>query len=468
MRRFPIRLLIPGLIEWSALAYLASWTPLERHIVEVIAILVVTSAVYLICCGLILKEPQSQKPAQAGAAPSMLRNSCAAGRPGALCGRVPQEPLQAYRLGVWIAVFAVLFRLTVVSLPPSFTDDVLRYRWEARVQLEGDSPYEVAPSDPAFARLRDETYPRISGPDFRAVYGPFTELAYRAAYRCTRGWAGGDALREVFWLKLPSMICDLALIAVLLRWRGKAALLYAWNPLPIFEFWVNGHNDSLMLLPLVLALFAAERARWGWAFTALGMAISAKIWPAALVPLFAGRNLARWKYTLLTAAVCAAWMAPFGLGLIRNGPFASGFLGGWRNNDSIYGLLLWTLGDAYRAKYAAAALVVVSVFWVTVRGWPISRACLAVITVLLLVSSNSHPWYLTWLLALLPAHPSLGLLLWTSLVPLAYQVLPAWENLGQWEGVSPLRWFIYVPVFLLLLYEWFASTWKNREKSQVH
>lgn len=436
MRRVPIRFVLPALVEWAGLAYLSTRTPLERHIVEVIAILVVTSAVYLISCGLILKETQSGKP------------------------------FQGNSLGVWIVGFAVLFRLTVACLPPAFTDDVLRYRWEARLQLEGASPYEVAPSDPRVTHLRDVTYARLSGPDFRAVYGPFTELAYRFAYQMIRPWAGGDPHREVFWLKLPSMIFDLAVIAVLWVWKRERALLYAWGPLPIFEFWVNGHNDSLMLLPLVLALAAAERQRWRPAFAWLGMAMAAKLWPAALLPVFVGRNLTRWKGGLLAIGVFAVWFAPFGLGFIGNARFATGFLGGWRNNDSVYGLLLWATEDAYSAKYVSGAILMAAVVWVTWRGWAMSRAALCIVVVMLLVASNNHPWYLTWMLVLLPAYPSLGLLAWTALVPLAYRVLPGWELLGVWEGIHPLRWFIYAPVFLVLLYESFAAAQRKLKKTR--
>jgi alpha-1,6-mannosyltransferase len=436
MSRIPIRLVMPALIEWAGLTFLATRKPLERHVEEVIAILAVTSAVYLISCAVILNESQSEKP------------------------------FQVNSLSRWVVGFAVVFRLTVAGLPPSFTDDVLRYRWEARVQLEGASPYEVAPSDAAARHLRDATYARISGPDFRAVYGPFTELVYRFAYQLIRPWAGGDPYREVFWLKLPSMVFDLGVLAALVGWKRERALLYAWSPLPVFEFWVNGHNDSLLLLPLVLSIIAAERGRWSPGLAWLGVAIAAKLLPVALLPVYAGRTLRRWKECLLAVAVSGVLLAPFGMGLIRNGPFASGFLGGWRNNDSLYGLLLWLTGDVYRAKYFAAALLVSMVAWVTWRGWRLSKAVLGVIVVLLLVSSNSHPWYLTWMLVLLPAHPSLGLLLWTALVPIAYQVLPGWEIQGEWNGVSPLRWLIYTPVFVVLLYEWF--TLRQQSPKKIH
>jgi hypothetical protein len=74
------------------------------------------------------------------------------------------------------------------------------------------------------------------------------------------------------WFKLPAALADLGLIATLwalLKARGmptKRLLIYAWSPLPVFEFWVSGHNDAIALLFVVLALYAAEKRRWLWSF----------------------------------------------------------------------------------------------------------------------------------------------------------------------------------------------------------
>ncbi len=186
--------------------------------------------------------------------------------------------------------------------------------------------------------------------------------------------------------------------------------------------------------------------------------------PSRLLPVFVGRSLARWKEALLAVGVFAAWLVPFGAGLIRNAPFASGFLGGWRNNDSVYGVLLWATGDVYRAKYAAGAILLGVVAWTVWQGWTPWRAALVITVTILLVASNNHPWYLAWMLVLLPGSPTLGLLAWAALVPLAYRVLPAWEVLGRWEGVDSLRWFIYGPVFLVLLYEWVIQPARRKSK----
>ena len=90
---------------------------------------------------------------------------------------------------------------------------------------------------------------------------------------------------QVFWLKLPAVVCELALIwavAELLRRRGMPAdrlLIYAWAPLPIVEFWIGGHNDALVVLTDRVALVAAAANRWPAAFLALTVGIAAKICP---------------------------------------------------------------------------------------------------------------------------------------------------------------------------------------------
>lgn len=430
MSALPWRLLVPAVaIEAGLSALLASQHEFSR-VPDAIAILLGTFAVYIISVWVVLKKPQSS----------------------------PRLILAA----------AVIFRLTIWPLYPTFTDDLFRYRWEARLQLSGSNPYAKPPSDPSVAFLRDETFTTIPGRDFRAVYGPATEHVYRIAFSAIQSLTP-NPYQQIFWLKFPAAIFDLGILAILWHLLPAEALprsrilLYAWSPLPIFEFWGNGHNDALALCPLVAALYMARRHHWTWAFSMLGLAAAAKVWPAALAPLF--WRPSRWRQSLMFPVIGILLMLPFGSGLISNVRFLSGFLGGWRNNDSIYGLLLWITGDQYPAKYAAFAIAFLAVAFALLRHLPLIKGSLVVIATMLLVSANCHPWYLTWLLPLLAFHPSLALLAWTGLIPIAYQVLPRWELLGEWNGSTSLRWYIYLPVFALLAWE----SWKflkNRDGSR--
>lgn len=364
-----------------------------------------------------------------------------------------------------ILLAAMVFRLTVWWLEPRFTDDLYRYRWEARLQLAGGNPYRVSPQDPAVQFLRDETFFQIPGRDARAVYGPLTLLVYRETFRWIERFATRPE-QQVFWLKLPSAIFDLGLLGALWAlvraggWDGQRILIYAWAPLPIFEFWGNGHNDPLALCPLVLAWWAAVSGRWLICFFLLGLSAAAKIWPVVLAPLLVWPS--RWRQSLLLPATVVLLLAPFGDGLLSNGRLLLGFLGGWRNNDSVFGFLLWLTGDPRWATSAACLLVVAAIVYARVKRLPLTQGGLVVVSTLLFVSANCHPWYLTWLIPLLVFHPSLALLTWTGLIPLAYEVLPAWRLLGEWRGLTAGRWLIYAPVFTLLAYEGVVNMFQKK------
>jgi hypothetical protein len=86
---------------------------------------------------------------------------------------------------------------------------------------------------------------------------------------------------------------------------------------------------------------------------------------------------------------------------------------------------------------------------------------------MLMISANCHPWYLTWILPLLAFHPVPALLLWTAVMPLAYEVLIGWTILGEWNGSTPTRWWIYVPVYGLLIFGWLLRLRETRHETET-
>ena len=358
-----------------------------------------------------------------------------------------------------VAGAAIGFRLTVWPLFPQLSDDPFRYRWEGMLQAHGGNPYQSRPIDPEWSHLRDSAFPRVVAKDVKGGYGPLLELIERWTYRGVARFTD-DPHAQVFWFKLPYVMFDLGLIAVLwalLAAKGLATerlLIYAWSPLPVVEFWATGHNDSVAIFFVVLALLAAARQRWTPAFAALTLAACAKIWPLVLFPIFVGWKRfrpRRWYQWLVSLPIAGLLGWPYWSNVEENVRFMSGFLGGWRNNDSLYGLLLWLTGDQYPAKYAAFAIVGGTALVVTLLRWPLERAVLSTVVVMLFVSANCHPWYLTWIIPLLAIVPVPALLLWTALIPLAYRVVIEWAGLGQWHGSTAWRWHIYVPVYGMLL-----------------
>ena len=295
----------------------------------------------------------------------------------------------------FIVACGILFRLTLWPIAPAFSDDVARYRWEGKLQAAGGNPYQVRPNDARWSQLRDSTFSDIVAKDFKAGYGPLSEL-FEAGWYQVLARAVSDPHRQVFWFKLPGALFDLAASGALLKLlavRGLPAvraIVYLWSPLPVFEFWCSGHNDSLVLLPLLIAVILAVRGRWILAFGCLGIAAAAKLWPVILVPLFVTYALRRRAGLLkltaglaLFASIPIACFVPYRADIVENIRFMSGFLGGWRNNDLLFGLLLRITSQPDRVKYLTLSILAALILLIAAMRWPIERSVIFTIVALL-------------------------------------------------------------------------------------
>jgi len=399
---------------------------LKQHVIETIVLLLIAGLFYLVSAYLITDISIRTKP---------------------------------YKLLTLIVFAGLVFRVTVWPLYPALSDDIFRYRWEGKLQDAGGNPYTVRPVDAEWALLRDSAFPQVVGKDFKGVYGPLTELIELGTYRAVRAFEP-DSIRQVFWFKLPSALFDLGAVAALYlllqaqKIPAERLLIYGWSPLPVMEFWATGHNDALAIFLVLLALLAATKQAWTWAFAAVALATAAKVWPALLFPLFIGWKgwgPQRWYQWWVAIPILGLLAWPYWTNVWENARLMSGFVGGWRNNDSLFGFLFWLTRDLYVAKKMAFAVVFAAIVTVTFLRWPLARAVLTVLTVLLMVSANCHPWYLTWILPLLALYAVPGLLLWSALVPLAHAAVISWVAVGEWHGSTAIRWYEYVPVYLALV-----------------
>ena len=320
----------------------------------------------------------------------------------------------------FVVMLAVAYRLIAFSMASEFTDDLYRYRWEGRLQLVGGNPYQERPGDPRWSQLRDETFPLVDGKDFKAVYGPLVENLEREMAR----------LSSAVWAqKIPSILADLALLFLLARWHGaRAALLYGWCPLAIVEFAGMGHNDALLILSLALAMRYRSAA-------ALGAAIAVKWWPALLLPAFIRAD----RRTAWAVVVPVVLFLPYASDIRDNADFASGFLGGWSNNPSLF----WVIEAISPSKAAAKYIVMGLVGGIALIPQELERSVLTTTLAILLLSANVHPWYLTWLLphwAILTVPP---LAVWMALTPLQYWGLYEWRTAGRWVERGPWNAVVY-------------------------
>ena len=331
----------------------------------------------------------------------------------------------AGRRKFWLMIgFALAFRsVALFGTQPYLSTDVYRYVWDGRVEGAGINPYRYVSSDPALGALRDAAvYGRMNRPDARTIYPPGAEMFF---FMVTRVW------ESVGTMRVAAVACEAVAVwgmCGLLQTFGlsrKRVLLYAWHPLPVWEFAGSGHVDAVVVAALVLGLWAVRR---GWATAAgiaLASAVAVKLFPVVLFPAFYRRW--DWKLPLALAATIAIVYLPYlGVGL---GNIFDFLLHGYASEEGLASgerfflaalLNRWChvrlTGQMFQGLTAFALAGLAA--WVLLTRprdalTPIRRAAaLAVLFNVLL--SPGYAWYFAWLVIFLPFVPWLGLLWLTT------------------------------------------------------
>jgi hypothetical protein len=333
----------------------------------------------------------------------------------------------------FVLLIAALLRLLVFPAAPS--DDVNRYVWEGRIQHEGVNPYRVAPSDARLAPLRDESWGGINHPDLTAIYPPATQLVFRLLSQV------GFGPRQV---KAAMAILDLAVVlalAALLRARGVPTgrvIVYAWSPLAVFQVAGRGHQEPLLLLPMLLAVLALEGASprriLGGSMAALG--VMAK-WVGGPLLLVWFRKL---RPKGLVAAACLAlllWLpyADAGFAIFQT---LQHFHADFHFADSLNALAGAVLGPAGGRLACAIALLAVTAT-LAIRQPDPAWAARGVLGATLLLSPTVHPWYFLWVLPWAALGRPWGWVALTATVPLYAGALEVIA--GSWDALKEVAWW---------------------------
>jgi len=198
-----------------------------------------------------------------------------------------------------VLLFAVLFRIAMICAPPTLSDDIYRYVWDGKLSAHGINPYLYRPDAPELVSFRDKAiFGNMSSGIVYSVYPPVSQAVFLL---------GALTPYPIKAIKIIYSLFDIGTIIVLwllLSHMGlpkRNIILYAWNPLPIYEFAGSGHTDSALLFFTLLTLLLFARQKYFGSFTALGLAIISKLLPLVFLPFLFFAVPGRRKYWL------AAW-----------------------------------------------------------------------------------------------------------------------------------------------------------------
>jgi alpha-1,6-mannosyltransferase len=361
-----------------------------------------------------------------------------------------------------ILIVGVAMRCLLLPGTPVSTD-LFRYIWDGRVQAAGFNPYLHVPSDVAVSSLRDGAiYPNMNRADYApGIYPPTAQIVFYLITRISEAPIAMKAAMVAF-----EGLAVWAMLQLLAR-RGlprSRILLYAWHPLPLWEFARSGHVDIVAIAFLLLAFLATERRSPILAGAALGAGALVKYFHVVTGPAL----YERWDWRLPLAFVVT--VAVLYLPYIGVGAKVFGFLGGYMSEEGLdrgSGIFWWQLIGAFVSLpqqafsfYLGAGALVMAVLGLVVvmrarrPDADLAGAMVLAVTFTLLVSPH-YAWYFAWLVPFLCFYPVVGVIYLTCAVSLLY--FAHWPP-TLWESLP-----IYVPCVLILVTEF---AWRRRRKAE--
>lgn len=286
-----------------------------------------------------------------------------------------------------VLLVTILFAVPLFFTYPINATDIFRYFVRARVAtVHGESPLVAPPS--AFP---DDPYLPLAGTwaTETSPYGPVWELLAGGITILS----GQDLLIALLLFKGLGLLSHLGIGAVIWHSQGderpgeRAAqtVLWAWNPALLYMFVVDGHNDAVMILWLLLGYWLLEHQRRPVA-GALTLALAPLTKPIGLLPLpflllAAWRRMPgtsqRWRFLLgggagsLALAVLA--FLPFGSPLeLARRLLREVAIGGGFSPATLVWFLSQRLGPGIsgaRLGQIGALIFAVVALWLLWRSW---------------------------------------------------------------------------------------------------
>jgi len=356
-----------------------------------------------------------------------------------------------------IIFFAIIFRLCLIPSDPSvLSRDMYRYIWDGRVQQEGINPYLYPPQADKLEHLREnQIYPKINRKDYPTLYPAGAQIFFRIFYALV-----GSNVTAYKGIMVFFDIATLLVLTALLRAYGFKAsriIVYAWNPLVIFEIAYSGHLEGLTVFLMAVALYLYTIHKKIPATMMLALSAAVKLYPALLLPAFLNRG-ARIKGITTFAATIIFLYLPF----LGAGGKISGFLPVYLKNPyesfnlGVKNLLMRLIPglDYYLLSLVFIIALVVAGLMVLLKDKKdidvMRYAYILVGSLMILMPASLHPWYVVLIVPFLAIYPNPAWLIFTCTVTLSYL------KYTSPQGIMP-TWILlieYLPLFSLLAAGW--------------
>jgi hypothetical protein len=305
----------------------------------------------------------------------------------------------------WLVAAVVVLHVAFLLAPPLGSTDVFNYIDYARLgALHGLDPYvhgpAAVPHDPAFVHTAWRHVGDAYGPLFTIASYPLAHVSVAAALWSFKALAA-----------LASLGC-VALVALIARQLGQrpvtAAAIFGLNPLLLVWTVAGAHNDLLMLLPMLAAVWLALSAREALAGAALVAAAAVKATAAIALP-FLAIGIRRRGRLAAGVAVSAALVYALSAAAFPGHPLGviavlsqQHQLVDYNSVPKELALLFGLPGVTADVRVAATVVLVLALVWIAVRVWRGAdwvAGCGWAMVAVVVTATWFLAWYAVWPLA---------------------------------------------------------------------
>ncbi len=360
---------------------------------------------------------------------------------------------ESWRLIGTIIFFAIIFRLGLIAPDPAvLSKDMYRYIWDGRVQQNGINPYHYPPGAVELENLRDDQiFPNINRKEYSTLYPAGAQIFFRISYMLV-----GDSVTGYKGIMVFFDLLTLLVLAALLQTWGlnfSRIIVYAWNPLVIFEIAYSGHLEGLTVFLMVAAFYLYAIYKKIPAVFMLTLSAAVKMYPALLLAAFLNRG-DRIKGIITFSATLMLLYLPFS----GAGSKIAGFLPVYLKNPYesfnlglkhlvmhlIPGLDYYLLSLLFIIALAIAGIIVFLKEKKDIEAFRYAYILTGLL--MILMPASLHPWYVILIIPFLTVYPNPAWLAFTCTVTLSYLkytsaqgIMPAWVLITE-----------YLPLFALL------------------
>jgi hypothetical protein len=333
---------------------------------------------------------------------------------------------QSRRAIAFVLIGGAGLALLLMPAYPIGANDVFEYLSQGELLAR----FGLNPMVHTLSEVPDLTWPRhIIWLDYVSYYGPIWSWIEAGIVKVV---GTVDLVRLVMAFKLVAVMAYLAICSLIVRVLKDRSprqvltglLIFAWNPLVLFEVAVNAHNDVLVGLFIVAGVWFWQQQRLLAMFAMLTLAPLIKAPAAVVLPLF---MMAAWRSqpadgrrrlivrgsSVIAAVAAGAYLSlPEGLAGLTNLPRLGGLY-----TDSVATLIKLSVQLIAPEAIAAGAALVICLGVLgryTIRqlrainqtpDQVVVRAFNTLLLLLLFSIPWFQPWYWLWVLPLAAIYP---------------------------------------------------------------